>query len=90
MGKIGGKLSPRSGIVGGLTGRGSISGSVSPAGRDNREKYTGEYVVTPHTKNEQVLDTAEKVMTDDVHVLKVPYFETSNQSNGYTVYIGEV
>lgn len=90
MGKIGGKLSPRSGIVGGLTGRGSISGSVSPAGRDNREKYTGEYVVTPLTAEEQVLETAEKIMTDDVRVLKVPYFETSNLYDGITVYIGEL
>ena len=52
--------------------------------------YTGEYVVTPHTKNEKILDTSQKIMTDDVRVLKIPYFETSNLSDGYTVYIGEI
>lgn len=52
--------------------------------------YEGPYEVTPHTKNEQVLNTANKQLTDDIMVFKIPYFETTNLSNGYTVYIGEV
>ena len=47
-------------------------------------------MVTPHTKNEKILDTSQKIMTDDVRVLKIPYFETSNLSDGSTVYIGEI
>lgn len=53
------------------------------------ERYDGEYVVTPLAKNEVVLETSGKIMLDDVTVRKVPYFETSNDSGGYTVYIGE-
>lgn len=53
------------------------------------ERYDGEYVVTPLAKNEVVLETSGKIMLDDVTVRKVPYFETSNESGGYTVYIGE-
>lgn len=53
------------------------------------KRYDGEYVVTPLAKNEVVLETSGKIMLDDVTVRKVPYFETSNESGGYTVYIGE-
>ena len=52
--------------------------------------YEGPYEVTPHTKNEIVLETANKQMAKDVTVFKIPYFETSNIKDGYTVYIGEV
>jgi len=51
--------------------------------------YDGSYLVTPLAKDEVVLKTYGKVMRDDVTVKKVPYFETSNESGGYTVYIGE-
>ena len=50
--------------------------------------YTGSYVVIP-TSSEQILETNQKYMTDDVTVRKIPYFETSNES-GKTVYIGNV
>lgn len=48
--------------------------------------YDGEYVVTPKAHNETILETREKLMADDVTVLKIPYYETSNES-GLTVYI---
>lgn len=51
------------------------------------EKYTGEYTVTPQPFDETVLDTHQKLLTDDITVLKIPYFETSNE-HGNTVYIG--
>lgn len=49
--------------------------------------YTGDYVITPRT-TEQVMHTADKHMSDDVSIKKIPYFETSNLSGGDTVYIG--
>ena len=49
--------------------------------------YTGEYVVRPST-DEQVLQTSNKLMSRDVLVEEIPYFETSNPSGGYTVIIG--
>lgn len=50
------------------------------------EVYPGAYEVNPDVV-EQVLDTAWKLMTDDLVVHKIPYFEESNASGGTTVYI---
>lgn len=50
--------------------------------------YTGEYTVTPKAHEQTVLQTKRKLMLNDVTVLEVPYFETSNIS-GTTVYIAE-
>lgn len=75
MDKLTGKLTPIGGLSGGLT-----------IPRSSAETYEGEYVVTPKAYEEQVLETANKLMLDNVSVLRVPYFETSNTS-GTTVYI---
>lgn len=49
--------------------------------------YDGEYIITP--KNyEQVLETQEKAMRDDVTVLAVYYAEVDNPFGGVTVTIG--
>lgn len=50
------------------------------------DAYEGEYTVTPKVTS-QTLPTAHKLMAQDVTVLEIPYFETSNVT-GYTVYIG--
>ena len=50
--------------------------------------YTGEYHVIPAPYDEQTLLTNQKLMTDDVTVAAIPYYETSNLSGGYTVFIG--
>ena len=50
-------------------------------------RYTGPYEVIPEIVA-QVLTTKDKVMRDDVTVLEIPYFETSNPQGGETVYIG--
>lgn len=50
--------------------------------------YTGEYIVTPKAFTEQTLETAHKVMSDNVTVLEIPYYETSNLHGGKTVFIG--
>ena len=55
--------------------------------RGNIDVYDGEYVVTPKPYDAQTLETQHNVMTDDVTVLAIPYYETSNIS-GITIYIG--
>lgn len=50
--------------------------------------YAGEYVVTPQAWEETVLETEGLVLTDDVTVLRIPYFETSNLGGGKTAIIG--
>lgn len=52
------------------------------------ERYNGDYVVVPKTDS-QVLKTRQKLMTDDLTVKEIPYYEVSNESNGNTVYIGK-
>lgn len=48
--------------------------------------YTGLYEVTPKAYDEQILETAHKMMADNVTVHVVPYYEASN-ATGDTVYI---
>lgn len=55
------------------------SGSEAPA-------YTDDYEITP-TSREQILQTKDKFLKQDIVVKSIPYFETSNEE-GTTVYIG--
>ena len=52
------------------------------------EEYKGEYIVIPSSA-EQKLATKQRFLTDDVTVTEIPYFETSNNSGGTTVFIGK-
>ena len=77
--------------------QGSLSGTVDSAvhmgGVINYNQgvsppmYEGAYEVTPLPFESQTLETKNKMMNDNVVVLEIPYFETSNIS-GTTVYIG--
>lgn len=49
--------------------------------------YEGDYEVTPKVI-EQTLPTAEKLLSEDVTIKEIPYFEVSNTSGGNTVFIG--
>ena len=50
--------------------------------------YDGSYDVTPLPGAEVVLETVGMRMEDDVTVREIPYYETTNESGGYTVIIG--
>lgn len=49
--------------------------------------YDGDYDVIPRVY-QQVLETKDKLMLDDVTVEIIPLAKTINLSNGYTVTIG--
>lgn len=51
------------------------------------ETYKGAYSVTPAV-GMQTLPTTQKYMEKDLTVNGIPYYQTSNASNGETVYIG--
>jgi hypothetical protein len=51
-------------------------------------EYTGPTTVTPQARSDVVLDTSGKLMTDDVTVFEIPYYETTNPAGGYTAIIG--
>lgn len=63
-----------------LTGTLDILPSAQP------EAYEGEHVVVPKMY-EQTLETKNKFVREDITVLQIPYFETSNEAGGTTVYI---
>jgi hypothetical protein len=50
--------------------------------------YEGDYEVTPKV-SEQTLPTAKKLMSKDVTIKEIPYFEVGNNSGGDTVYIAK-
>ena len=49
--------------------------------------YEGSYEITPRVV-EQMLETKDKSMVDDVTVNAIPYVEVSNIGGGYTATIG--
>lgn len=53
------------------------------------DTYEGPYLVTPAAFDDQTLQTENKLCTENIVVEKVPLWETSNLSGGYTVYIAE-
>lgn len=51
--------------------------------------YEGKYIVDPDFK-EQTLETANKLMADNVTIKEIPHFEVDNESGGTTFYIGRM
>jgi len=58
-------------------------------GRTPVQEYSGEYVVDPKF-SEQILETKDKKMRDDVTVNPIMVSRTTNLSGGTTVYIGGI
>ncbi len=97
---ITGKVHSVSTIKGSITNRASVVGSVQSVASvkaakiavgefyDKIDFFDGDYMVTPKAYEQTVLETDGLCMKDNVIILEVPYFETSNLQNGYTVYIG--
>lgn len=56
--------------------------------QSNAEEYDGEYRVIPQAFHAQTLDSANKIMREDVTVAEIPYFAVSNEEGGKTVIIG--
>lgn len=54
----------------------------------NAEIYDGIYEVVPKSNAVQTLQTAQKYMTKNVNVHKIPYYEIDNAAGGTTIYIG--
>ena len=85
-GSIDGSVSTESSITGTVELGFSASGVVDIPG-SYYTVYDGPYEITP-TVDLQELETRSKLMRDDVTVLAIPYYETSNLSGGYTAIIG--
>lgn len=75
-------------LKGTLSGESKLSAKLSATGK-RYDIYTGDTSVIPKAFESQILETGGKFLTDDITVLKVPYWETSNKSDGMTVYIAQ-
>ena len=85
---LNGRVVAKGSLSGRIHGTAFISGAIQ-AGISDVPKYAGETTVTPKVENETVLPTRDKIVKDDITVLKIPQFEVSNTSGGYTLIIGE-
>lgn len=89
-GQLSGTLTSVGRLSGALVGdRHKIHGSLTIPNAPGLEVYGGPYEVTPKAWDAQILQTDGKLMSDDVTVFKVPYYETSNLFDGKTAYIAE-
>lgn len=89
-GQLSGTLTSEGHLHGSLVGdHHKIQGTLTIPSVVGAEVYIGAYEVTPKAWEEQVLETAHKMMTDDVTVFRVPYYETVNLFDGKTAYIAE-
>lgn len=52
------------------------------------DAYVGQYEVIPLPLVEQILQTTNKVLTEDIVVSPIPYATVSNLAGGYTAIIG--
>lgn len=69
---------------------GSGKGTIEIGGSGARYPiYDGPTTVIPEPDEMQILQTGGKVVQENVLVMPIPYFETSNPQGGKTVYIGE-
>ena len=67
-----------------------LYGKITVSGKPiiSEEIYEGNYEITPKV-TPQTLLTGQRVMKDNLNVLSIPYYETSNLK-GKTIIIGEV
>ena len=84
MDKLYGSVITKQNINGSVVLKESIQGVLSLPYSMNR--YTGKYEVTPTIEGE-VLETANKMMVDDVTIHAIPYQEVPNIQGGKTVTI---
>lgn len=69
-------------------GHGELTFNVSTGGSGRKEPYEGPYAVVSEAYEMQLFPTENKVMTENLIVLPIPYSETSNPKGGLTVCIG--
>lgn len=76
-------------LNGKMSGESVLRGTLSVCVTREYDTYSGDYKVVPKASGSQILNTANKVMKDDILVTEIPYWETSNESNGTTAYIAK-
>lgn len=68
--------------------KGELHGTLTARSIIGAEVYEGAYSVHSEANEVQILPTANKQLIKNITVEKIPYYETSNLSDGITIYIG--
>lgn len=63
-----------------------VSNSIQEA---NDGEYKGPYVVTPKVDESVLLETANRLIENNINIKKIPTYEVSNEADGITFLIGE-
>ena len=78
------------GVIAGSTGQlscmGELSGKLSTTNVQN--EYKGPYEVVSDLFEDTIVNTKDKYLSSDITLKKIAFVETSNESDGITVYIG--
>ena len=82
-----GFISAKKSINGLIATKDRISGCVNVGGIIKQESYNESYEITPSV-SQQILQTKNKTMINDLTIKSIPYYEVTNTSNGITVTIG--
>lgn len=84
---LSGEISAGTSLRGKLSGSGALSGIICIT--QEYDAYTGEYKVVPQAFRAQTLETANKLLHNNMIISEIPYFETGNDSGGITAYIAK-
>ena len=73
-----------------LSGSGSFQGELGVFLTEGiGDTYTGETTVIPKARTDVILPTKDTVVREDITVKQVPYYATSNEAGGSTIYIAK-
>ena len=83
-----GTVNSKDSLVGTINSVQQLMGKIEMPIINNQDipEYSGKYTVVPKVTS-QTLPTKEKILHENILILEIPYYETSNES-GKTIYIG--
>lgn len=71
-----------------IAGAASVRVDVTGTTVVGAPEYSGPYDITP-LFSAQTLPTAKRLLQQNITIKKIPQYEVTNDSNGYTLIIGE-
>ena len=88
--RLSGTIKKETKIKGTVTADRQLVGTIriGEGGSPSYDFYKGPHIVTPQPFTAVELETKKTILTKNIKVLKIPYYMTTNLSEGYTVYIG--
>lgn len=87
-GTLAGRIQAGKTLSGKLHSDGTLHGTVISGMNRECVYYMGDYEVTPKI-SEQMLETYDRHMNENVTIKPIPYYEVSNEYSGKTVIIGD-